>query len=57
MATRAAFEVALADVDHELEIRVGLLTALRGVGVGVASALVQMAPDHPLGRVNRSFCC
>jgi hypothetical protein len=40
---RAVFELTLDDLDQELEMRVGQLRALRGVGVGVASAVLALA--------------
>jgi hypothetical protein len=44
--TRAAFEVRGDDPDWELEIRTRILTALRGVGVPVASAILALVqPD------------
>lgn len=43
VVTRAAFEIVLDDLDHELEIRVGLMGALRGVGVGVSSAVLALS--------------
>jgi len=38
--TRAAFAIESGDFDYELEVRVGLLTALPGVGVPVAAAVL-----------------
>lgn len=42
IATRAAFEIHEADFDYEIELRFGFLTALRGVGVPVASAILAL---------------
>lgn len=43
IATRAAFEVQEANFYYEIELRFGFLTALRGVGVPVASAILALA--------------
>lgn len=44
--TRAAFAVKSDDRDNELVVRTGVLVALRGVGVPVASAILALAdPD------------
>lgn len=40
--TRAAFEIRSADRDLEVELRVGILSVLRGVGVPVASAILAL---------------
>lgn len=42
IATTAAFSVDEADSDLDLELKVGFLTALRGVGVPVASAILAL---------------
>ena len=47
LATRAAFGVQETDSDYDVELRLGFLTALRGVGVPVASAILALAePDR-----------
>lgn len=46
IATTAAFAVDEPDPDADLELKVGFLTALRGVGVPVASAILALVePD------------
>jgi hypothetical protein len=40
--TRAAFAVSSDDLEYELELRVGILTSLRGVAVPVASAALAL---------------
>lgn len=45
--TRCAFEVSHPDPAYELELRVGILMSLRGVGVPVASAVLALVrPDQ-----------
>lgn len=45
--TRAAFEVEGSDWNYEATVRIGVLSALPGVGVPVASAIVALAePDR-----------
>lgn len=45
--TQAAFAVRAEDIDYELEVRVGILTALPGIGIGVASAILALTdPDR-----------
>jgi hypothetical protein len=47
VVTRAAFEIDDGGSDMEADIRLGLLSALPGVGVPVASAILAMNdPDH-----------
>lgn len=47
IVTTAAFSVCESDSDRELELKVGFLTALRGVGVPVASAVLALVePDR-----------
>lgn len=47
IATQAAFSVNESDGDKDLELKVGFLTALRGVGVPVASAILALVePDR-----------
>jgi hypothetical protein len=40
--TRAAFSVREPDIDYEAELRLAILTSLRGVGVPVASAILAL---------------
>ena len=42
VVTEAAFRVHVDDIDLEAEIRLGILTSLRGVGVPVASAILAL---------------
>jgi len=45
--TRAAFEIAKPDRNYEATVRIGILTALPGVGVPVASAILALTdPDR-----------
>lgn len=45
--TRAAFEIEDADWEYEATVRLGILTALPGVGVPVASAILALTePDR-----------
>ena len=47
VVTRAAFEIDDAGSDMEADVRIGLLAALPGVGVPVASAILALNdPDH-----------
>lgn len=47
IVTQAAFSIYSQKIDYELEVRLGLLTALPGVGVPVASAILALIdPDH-----------
>lgn len=42
IATKAAFEVHEAELEYQIELSFGFLTALRGVGVPVASAILAL---------------
>ena len=45
--TAAAFAIREPDAHYEAELRLGILTSLRGVGLGVASAILAVAePDR-----------
>ncbi len=45
--TQSAFLVAEADPDYEAELKLGILTSLRGVAVPVASAILALVePDR-----------
>lgn len=45
--TRAAFAILETDAEYEAELRLGILTSLRGIGVPVASAILALAePDR-----------
>src|SRR5438552_964082 len=45
--TRVALSIEHSNPAYEMELRVGMLSALRGVGVPVASAVLALAfPDH-----------
>lgn len=48
IVTRAAFEISdFDDPNRELELRVGLLCSLAGVGIGIASAILALVePDR-----------
>lgn len=46
IVTGAAFSAALQDSDYEVELQVGILCTLRGVGVPVASAVLALAFPH-----------
>ena len=47
IVTQAAFSIYSQKIDYELKVRLGLLTALPGVGVPVASAILALIdPDH-----------
>lgn len=43
VVTKAAFEIVDQDFDYECPIRLGLLMALPGIGIGVASAILALA--------------
>ena len=42
IVTRACFELNLPDFEYEARLRIGILSALQGVGVPVASALLAL---------------
>ncbi len=45
--TQAALSISEPDKDYEAQLRTGILTSLRGVGVPVASAILALTdPDH-----------
>jgi hypothetical protein len=45
--TQAALSITETDLDYEAEVRTGVLTSLRGVGVPVASAILALTdPGH-----------
>lgn len=47
LVTRAAFEIKAVDWNYEATVRIGILTALQGVGVPVASAILALTqPDR-----------
>jgi thermostable 8-oxoguanine DNA glycosylase len=42
LVTAAAFRIDIPDFDYELELQIGILTCLRGVGVPVATAILAL---------------
>jgi hypothetical protein len=46
VVTAAAFQLREPEWDYEAELRLGVLTALRGVGVPVASAILALAEPN-----------
>src|SRR5713226_7762417 len=47
VVTQAALSITESDLDYEAEVRTGVLTSLRGVGVPVASAILALTdPGH-----------
>ena len=52
IVSTAAFSVLETDLDYEAELRVRLLTSLRGVGVPVASAFLAMAEPAKYGVID-----
>ncbi len=50
--TRATFAISSDDFEYELETRMGILTALRGVAVPVASAILALACPERYGVID-----
>lgn len=50
--TGAAFSIAHPDFDYEMELRVGILCALRGVAVPVASAILALVFPEDYGVID-----
>ncbi len=52
VVTRAAFEIAHPDKEYEVELRIGILCTLRGVGVPVASAILALVLPEKYGVID-----